>query len=76
VCGHFVQVLTLGGSFSGDPTQDKTAELYSGSSWVVKSGIQAASIKSDDAQGFFRQDNYPWLFAWTGNTGMFLVARL
>jgi hypothetical protein len=47
---------------------DKSAELLSGTSWVQKTGITGESIKSDDPQGMFRQDNYPWLFAWTDNS--------
>jgi hypothetical protein len=73
MCGRLVQVLTLGGSFSGMVMADKGAEVLAGSSWAAKSGITGQSIKSNDAQGVFRQDNYPWLFAWTADSGLLLL---
>ncbi|NJR43355.1 MAG: hypothetical protein HC767_12540 [Akkermansiaceae bacterium] len=67
-CMH-VQVFTLGGSFSGVAGEDKGGEVWSGGTWRQTTNILAQSILSDDPQGVFRTDNYPFLFAWTENSG-------
>lgn len=63
-----VQVLTLGGSFSGNLTADKGGEVYDGTAWR-QTDIPAGPILSDDQGGNFRTDNYPFLFYWTENSG-------
>ncbi|NJR42049.1 MAG: hypothetical protein HC767_04730 [Akkermansiaceae bacterium] len=49
--------------------EDKGGEVFNGNSWRQTTNIMAQSILSDDPQGLFRTDNYPFLFAWTGNSG-------
>ena len=63
----------MGGSFSGDNSQDKGGEVYSPSAdtWRQTPNIEGQSILSDDPQGVFRTDNYGFFFAWTGNSGAY-----
>ena len=41
--------------------------------WRSTTGIEAAPILSDDPQGDIRTDNYGFFFAWTGNSGAYLL---
>ena len=78
-----VQVFTLGGSFSGVLGTDKGGEILTPPNggpptrgveeWRRTTGIEAAPILSDDPQGDFRTDNYGFFFAWTGNSGAYLL---
>ena len=65
-------MFTLGGSFSGDMGQDKSAEYWNPGSeaWTLVEDVRAEAILSDDPQGVFRTDNYGFFFAWTGNSGV------
>lgn len=64
-----LQVMTLGGSFSGGISIDKGAEIFDGNAWRTLPNLKGETILSDDPQGAFRTDNYAHLFAWTGNSG-------
>ena len=67
-----LQVMTLGGSFSGGISVDKGAEIFDGNAWRTLPNLKGETILSDDPQGAFRTDNYPHLFAWTGNSGVII----
>jgi len=59
-----LQVLTLGGSWSGG-YGGKTAELWSSSTgtWSLLNGVPETNIVGPDPQGIYRGDNHLWLFA-------------
>lgn len=69
--GIYMQVFTLGGSFSGSKAVDKGGEVWSASTgvWRETSNILGQIILSDDPQGAFRTHNYGFFFAWTNNSG-------
>lgn len=69
-------MFTLGGSFSGGQKTDKGGEVFNGVSWRRNTNILAEVILSDDEGGLFRTDNYGFFFAWTGNSGEFIMACL
>jgi hypothetical protein len=74
-----VQVLTLGGSWSGPLSDTKDAELYVPGTfpwtgkWDKLSKIQAKEILTHDPEGMYRADNYGWFFAWSGGSGTLSV---
>jgi galactose oxidase len=59
-----VQVLTLGGSWSG-AEGGKTGEIWNSSTgtWTVLSGVPETNIVGPDPQGIYRGDNHLWMFA-------------
>jgi len=59
------EVLTLGGSWSGDFFAAKNGEVWSPATgeWSLRSGILAQPIIGPDPEGYYRGDNFPWLFA-------------
>ncbi len=62
-----VQVLTLGGSWSGGEG-NKSGEVWNSStgSWTVLSGVPETNIVGPDPQGIYRGDNHLWMFAQSG----------
>ena len=59
------EVLTLGGSWSGDFFAAKNGEVWSPATgeWSLRSGILAQPIIGPDPEGGYRGDNFAWLFA-------------
>ena len=59
------EVLTLGGSWSGDFFAAKNGEVWSPATgeWSLRSGILAQPIIGPDPAGYYRGDNFLWLFA-------------
>jgi galactose oxidase len=62
-----VQVLTLGGSWSGGEG-GKSAEVWNSSTgaWTLLSGVPETNIVGPDPQGIYRGDNHLWMFAQSG----------
>ncbi len=62
-----VQVLTLGGSWSGGEG-NKSAEVWNSTTgaWTVLSGVPETNIVGPDPQGIYRGDNHAWMFAQSG----------
>jgi galactose oxidase len=62
-----VQVLTLGGSWSGGEG-NKSGEVWNSTtgSWTVLSGVPETNIVGPDPQGIYRGDNHLWMFAQSG----------
>jgi galactose oxidase len=59
-----VQVLTLGGSWSG-AEGGKSGEVWNSSTgaWTLLSGVPETNIVGPDPQGIYRGDNHLWMFA-------------
>ncbi len=59
-----VQVLTLGGSWSGGEG-GKSGEVWNSTTgkWTLLSGVPEANIVGPDPQGIYRGDNHLWMFA-------------
>ena len=59
------EVLTLGGSWSGDFFAAKNGEVWSPATgeWSLRSGILAQPIIGPDPEGYYRGDTLLWLFA-------------
>jgi galactose oxidase len=59
-----VEVLTLGGSWSGG-YGGKTGEVWNSSTglWTELSGVPETNIIGPDPQGVYRGDNHLWMFA-------------
>jgi len=64
-----VQVLTLGGSWSGGEG-GKSGEIWNSSTgaWTLLSGVPETGIVGPDPQGIYRGDNHLWMFAQSGGT--------
>jgi galactose oxidase len=64
-----VQVLTLGGSWSGGEG-GKTGEVWNSSTgaWTLLSGVPETNIVGPDPQGIYRGDNHLWMFAQSGGS--------
>jgi galactose oxidase len=64
-----VQVLTLGGSWSGGEG-GKSGEVWNSrtGTWTLLSGVPEANIVGPDPAGIYRGDNHLWLFAQSGGT--------
>ena len=64
-----VQVLTLGGSWSGGEG-GKSGEVWNSSTgaWTLLSGVPETNIVGPDPQGIYRGDNHLWMFAQTNGT--------
>ena len=64
-----VQVLTLGGSWSGGEG-GKSGEVWNSSTgaWTVLSGVPETNIVGPDPQGIYRGDNHAWMFAQSGGS--------
>jgi galactose oxidase len=62
-----VQVLTLGGSWSGGEG-GKSGEVWNSSTgaWTLLSGVPETNIVGPDPQGIYRGDNHAWMFAQSG----------
>jgi galactose oxidase len=62
-----VQVLTLGGSWSGGEGT-KSGEVWNSSTgaWTLLSGVPETNIVGPDPQGIYRGDNHLWMFAQSG----------
>jgi hypothetical protein len=62
-----VQVLTLGGSWSGGEGA-KSGEVWNSSTgaWTLLSGVPETNIVGPDPQGIYRGDNHLWMFAQSG----------
>jgi hypothetical protein len=62
-----VQVLTLGGSWSGGEG-NKSGEIWNSSTgaWTLLSGVPETNIVGPDPQGIYRGDNHLWMFAQSG----------
>ena len=62
-----VQVLTLGGSWSGGEG-NKSGEVWNSAtgSWKLLSGVPETNIVGPDPQGIYRGDNHLWMFAQSG----------
>jgi galactose oxidase len=62
-----VQVLTLGGSWSG-AEGGKSGEVWNSSTgeWTLLSGVPETNIVGPDPQGIYRGDNHLWMFAQSG----------
>ncbi len=59
-----VEVLTLGGSWSGGEG-GKSAEVWNSGTgtWTVLSGVPETNVVGPDPAGIYRGDNHLWLFA-------------
>ncbi len=59
-----VEVLTLGGSWSGGEG-GKSGEIWNSGtgSWKLLSGVPETNVVGPDPQGIYRGDNHLWLFA-------------
>jgi galactose oxidase len=59
-----VEVLTLGGSWSG-ALGGKTGEIWNSSTgvWTEMPGVPATNVIGPDPQGVYRGDNHLWMFA-------------
>ncbi len=64
-----VQVLTLGGSWSGGEGT-KSGEVWNSSTgaWTLLSGVPETNIVGPDPQGIYRGDNHLWMFAQSGGS--------
>jgi galactose oxidase len=64
-----LQVLTLGGSWSGS-LGGKTAEIWSSATgtWSLLNGVPETNVVGPDPQGIYRGDNHLWLFAQSNGT--------
>jgi hypothetical protein len=64
-----VQVLTLGGSWSGGEGA-KSGEVWNSSTgaWTLLSGVPETNIVGPDPQGIYRGDNHLWMFAQSGGS--------
>jgi galactose oxidase len=62
-----VEVLTLGGSWSGG-YGGKTAEVWNSSTnaWTELYGVPETNVVGPDPQGIYRGDNHLWMFAQSG----------
>jgi galactose oxidase len=62
-----VEVLTLGGSWSGGEG-GKSGEVWNSSTgaWTLLSGVPETNIVGPDPQGIYRGDNHLWMFAQSG----------
>jgi galactose oxidase len=59
------RVFTIGGSWSGG-IGGKAGEVWSqANGWQLLPGTPVGPILTNDAQGEYRSDNHPWLFAWS-----------
>lgn len=67
----------MGGSFSGPQGFDKGGEVWDPTTnvWKNLTNLPSTPMLSDDPQGVFRTDNYGFFFAWTNNTGRFLITN-
>jgi hypothetical protein len=64
-----VQVLTLGGSWSGGEG-GKSGEIWNSSTgaWTLLSGVPETAIVGPDPAGIYRGDNHLWMFAQSGGS--------
>jgi galactose oxidase len=64
-----VEVLTLGGSWSG-AQGGKTAEVWNSTTgaWTELDGVPETNIIGPDPQGLYRGDNHLWMFAQSGGS--------
>jgi len=64
-----VQVLTLGGSWSGGEG-GKSGEIWNSNTgtWTLLSGVPETNVVGPDPAGIYRGDNHLWLFAQSGGT--------
>jgi hypothetical protein len=62
-----VEVLTLGGSWSGGDG-GKSGEIWNSSTgtWALLSGVPETNIVGPDPAGIYRGDNHLWMFAQSG----------
>jgi len=62
-----VEVLTLGGSWSGGDG-GKSGEVWNSTTgaWTLLSGVPETNIVGPDPQGIYRGDNHLWMFAQSG----------
>lgn len=64
-----VQVLTLGGSWSGGEGL-KSGEIWNSTTgkWTLLSGVPETNVVGPDPAGIYRGDNHLWLFAQSNGT--------